>query len=97
MKKINKYKKKIKKKVGKVIEFILVKVERENEYLVDEYIQEYEKFVREYDKDVFLIGGKVSIEGDDRLWIIREIAYNEEFDINIIYIIDRNSKLFIHK
>lgn len=80
---------KMKTKEKEVIEFIIVKVEDENEYLTNDGVQTYTKFVREYNENVFLVGGKVCIEGDDILWIIREIVYNEEFDINIIYVINR--------
>lgn len=86
-------------KEKEVIEFIIVKVEveGEDEYFVKDGIQTYTKFVREYSKNVFLVGGKVCIEGDDILWIIKEIVYNEEFDINIIYVINRCTQLNIHE
>jgi hypothetical protein len=84
-------------KEKKCIEFIIVKVDTENEYLTEESIGEYKKFVRDYDENLFLLGGKVCIEGDDRLWIIREIVYNEEYDINIIYVINRCTELNIHE
>jgi hypothetical protein len=77
------------KKPNGLVEFIIVKVEEENEYLVDEYIKTYKRFVRKYDENLFLDGGKVCIEGDATLWVIREIVYKEEFDLNIVYIINR--------
>lgn len=83
-------------KEEKIKEFIIVKVESENENET-EYLRriraidrgEHYKFVREYNKSVFTVGGKVCLENDDRLWIIKEIVYNEELDVNIIYIINK--------
>jgi hypothetical protein len=82
-----------------VVEFIIVKVEGEDEYLIEEEIPFVTKsrFVRDYNENLFVVGGEVSLEDDPTLWVIREIVYNEEYDLNIIYIINRSTVLNISK